>query len=1214
MVVFRYCILSLLFTNFVITAAQDFLGCGGFVKSDVEINFSLVEVKLYTKQGSLKYQTDCAPNNGYFLIPIYDKGDFILRVEPPAGWNFDPSNVELSIDGKTDKCSQGVDINFQFTGFSIVGRVISKGESEGPGGVTVTLQNKGIESTVQQVKTDIGGRYTFSPVLPGDYVVTASHLLWSFESATAKYTVTKGNGNLGDKLVVSGYDVTGEVKSEGEPIQGVAFLLFSKKITKQDIQGCDFNAVKGFQSADLNSLLCNVESDKNGKFVFPSLPSGDYWLVPFYKGEHITFDVVPDMLHFTVDFKSVKLEPIFQVEGFSVTGKVLDSIKGSPLMGVSIKLDGKPQTLSASDGTYRLDRITSGSYVVEAMKEHTLFDAMTVKITPNTPQLPDIIATSFNICGKVTIDNMPDNIPVAAQRQITMTTEGGQSKDAVTIATKSDGSYCFQVKPGNYVIQVVVSDVEVKAGIKLIPSQHTVTVINKPILDMHFTQFRASVMGQVNCLDTCGSLSMSLVSLDRDGDVRQIQISQATKQASFIIHNVLPGKYTATINREDWCWMEKTLTLEVIDSDIQGLQFIQSGYVIKCTTSHNVKLRYYHVGNHSNSGKFEMEKGYSQFCLSETGQYKIFPTSCHQFELEEYIYDTSSPDILAFTAVKHLVSGTIVTKDKAEDITITIQSSIETEPPTIIGPLKSVQQIAREEKLKQLGSQSQRKDSKNKEKVVVPKMEELRGPFTFEYTYLARSAERLLVTPLSENLLFYPGSLELAVQSDTCPTVIPTFEGHLGIFLVGLVEPSLSGVDITITPQHIDEYNTDIIQTHTDESGTYRVGPLHDHTEYSIDANKDGYILTPLEGKPGSFKAFKLGEIKIEVLDEGENPLPGVLLSLSGTSFRSNNLTQTNGTLQFSNLTPGQYFLRPMMKEYRFDPNSQMIDVIEGLTVKLQIRGYRVAFSCYGRITSLNGEAEPGIAIQALGLDDCSEVQEETISDQDGTFRMRGLQPQCTYELKVKIGDENSHVERAAPVARQIYVENQDISDIRIIVFRKFNQFEIGGNVITPVEHLPTLKVLLYSEDNLDAALHTLTLANNNFFLFPTLPIDGKKYLIKLESSLAKSSFDFTLPEVSFTTDGYHKHVTIKFEPKRRSLDQDIAQGSYIALPLIILAIFVAYNHTKVLPFIQQFSQSVKTYSTASSITTSSRTSVDRGALLTEDNVKPRKKVKPRKT
>ena len=30
-------------------------------------------MKLFTKQGITKSQTECAPNNGYFLIPLYDK-------------------------------------------------------------------------------------------------------------------------------------------------------------------------------------------------------------------------------------------------------------------------------------------------------------------------------------------------------------------------------------------------------------------------------------------------------------------------------------------------------------------------------------------------------------------------------------------------------------------------------------------------------------------------------------------------------------------------------------------------------------------------------------------------------------------------------------------------------------------------------------------------------------------------------------------------------------------------------------------------------------------------------------------------------------------------------------------------------------------------------------------------------------------------------------
>lgn len=34
----------------------------------------------FTKTGSLKDQTECAPNNGYYFLPLYDKGEYILKV------------------------------------------------------------------------------------------------------------------------------------------------------------------------------------------------------------------------------------------------------------------------------------------------------------------------------------------------------------------------------------------------------------------------------------------------------------------------------------------------------------------------------------------------------------------------------------------------------------------------------------------------------------------------------------------------------------------------------------------------------------------------------------------------------------------------------------------------------------------------------------------------------------------------------------------------------------------------------------------------------------------------------------------------------------------------------------------------------------------------------------------------------------------------------
>jgi hypothetical protein len=77
-----------------------------------------------TDKGVVKYTTDCAPNNGYYFIPLYDKGLYQLKIEPPKGWTFDPMFVDLNFDGKSDLCSQQNDINFAFKGFTVSGKVL----------------------------------------------------------------------------------------------------------------------------------------------------------------------------------------------------------------------------------------------------------------------------------------------------------------------------------------------------------------------------------------------------------------------------------------------------------------------------------------------------------------------------------------------------------------------------------------------------------------------------------------------------------------------------------------------------------------------------------------------------------------------------------------------------------------------------------------------------------------------------------------------------------------------------------------------------------------------------------------------------------------------------------------------------------------------------------------------------------------------------------
>lgn len=95
-------------------------------------------------------------------------------MQPPPGWSFEPTKVNLIVDGTSDLCSQGKDINFDFKGFGITGKVESFKSKIGPAGVHVQLKSHSGDD-VRTTITSTDGSFFFTPVIPGKYVVTTSH-------------------------------------------------------------------------------------------------------------------------------------------------------------------------------------------------------------------------------------------------------------------------------------------------------------------------------------------------------------------------------------------------------------------------------------------------------------------------------------------------------------------------------------------------------------------------------------------------------------------------------------------------------------------------------------------------------------------------------------------------------------------------------------------------------------------------------------------------------------------------------------------------------------------------------------------------------------------------------------------------------------------------------------------------------------------------------
>ncbi|XP_049779932.1 nodal modulator 3 [Schistocerca cancellata] len=1189
-------------------SGDEILGCGGFVKSDIDINFSDVEVKLYTKQGSLKDQTDCAPNNGYYFLPLYDKGEYVLKIHPPAGWTFEPEVVSLNVDGTTDACSKGQDINFIFKGFAISGKVVSAGARQGPKGVKVALSLEGQSAAPHLYETSTGddGSFQFTPVLPGQYIIKASHPKWKMVQDIVQVQVTKGNADVGDRsLVVAGYDVSGSVTSDDEPIKGVSFVLFHTEEGKPPpaVTDCNKSPLPGFRSS--STPLCHVTSDDHGTFLFPSIPPGKYRVVPHYEGPHsIKFDVRPIHVDFTVSHDSLKIKKPFQVKGFSVSGKLLLGPDGKGIEGATILLDGSIRSVTKSDGSYHLENMQAGTYKLQVVASDMQFQDTPVKITPNTPQLADIYPSAFKVCGSITPHHLTTGVAERGPRNILISKKGSESEKITLKLNHGSGEFCHFLAPGKYEASVEVTEEEKNRGLQFAPVVHSFEITDHPVLSgIVFSQLKVQLSGELLCLNPgndCGDIPVVLNTIPPDNDNTKIPVGiTVARDSHFTFSDVLPGKYQVSVDKEDWCWESVSHIVSVNTAQSRVPAFRHTGFSVTIISSHNTNVQYKLVSEKSGAGSVQnlsVERGVNKACVNLPGAYEFVPAGCHKYSPTVFLWNSAAASPIKLTAVAHTVGGSVKSKQKVNDLIISVFEVESEKLKARIGPLEP-----------QLLNN---------------------GQYEYKFQLHVVEGERLRFVPAASTLLFTPVKSTLSGPSD-CTDKGVEFYADKGHIIEGKIEPPLDGVKVSVFVEGSEEI---IASTDTSTDGKFKFGPLSDGLKYRVSAEKEGYVLSGPDAKT-TFKAHKLAEIVVEVIDKADGkPLQGVLLSLSGgESFRRNSQTDADGKRTFSSLSPSEYYLRPMMKEYRFEPSSKMITVVEGASIKVQLMGHQVAFSAYGTVTSLSGDSEEGIVVEAVGRDSCSQYQEESTSEANGKFRIRGLQPQCEYTVRVKQGPGvNQHIYRATPDGIPVKTTEGDIKDIRLIVFYPLTQMDVTANVQAPnVEHLRTLRAKLCREDAPESPIHVVKLDstpgrstkghNAAMIMFPPIPADGRNYFLQLESTLSRATHTYTTHAVHFRANSSFKHIKLTFQPEPKVVEQDIGHTSYMTLPLIIIVVLAYINRVKVVPVLNRLVQSLNTPASPQS-SGSGRTTIPQDhnaadAVMVEPilNVRSRK-IKPRKT
>eukprot|EP01133_Synstelium_polycarpum_P003812 gene3812-4399_t len=1125
-----------------VNAAEDdqVISCGGFVKVSKSLhknhlNYENIKINLLSASDNrVKESTDCAPN-GYYFLPIYERGSYLLEIEGPNGWSFIKKQIPLSIQSAND-CSD--DINFELGGFRVEGRVSSIGCDTGAvnpalDGIRVVLRTKSDDTIVQETRTTAGGSYHFNSVVPSnDYIVVAHHDKWSFATNSIPVSFTWDNLIVEDDITVSGFDLQGRIGYDGEPMKNVDFHLYSSY--NQPIVDCKPSA-SAQKTVENMKAVCTVQSGADGSFVFRNVPCGAYMVVPQYMGAETKYDIAPVHANIVMVSGGFEIKDAFKVMGFSVSGRVVNQQKAG-VANVNVIINGSPKTTTDKDGYYTLEQVAAGStYKIQAQKEHMTFESlMNFRMTPSLPSLPDIVVKTYALCGQVLVPTPPSNLKVNP-REISVQSDSTHKVEKKM--TDASGNYCFDVAPGTYTVSVSVSAQEKLKGLQFHSQSITTSIVNKPQLEIIFSQTRASVSGRVKLMkpitqgEVPSGLLVALQPTSRTGETVQATLSLSKSgDVAFKFRDLLPGTYRVSVSFDAWCWVnnlvEKTIDLTGTE-ERDDLEFVQSGFNYDVVSPHDQVSLVHQYGDAVKT--VQLRKGVNEMCLSEAGTHKFTVKSCFQFEKDSYTFatDANQRGKLSLKIEKFQLSGTVQ---------VPVGSSV------------TVQVFAKGDRAAPLA-------------VLTPVATQ--DATIVKYSYMASLGDDVEFVPTSSNsdLLFYPHSRAASINAERCPPSLDPIVSRPGLFIRGQVFPNIEGVEITPYLVNGDKSGESAV---SGSEGHYVIGPLYDDRQYTLKASKPGFHFKK-ESNSDNFKAIELGSLTVSIRDSASNsPVQGVLLSLSGEGYRSNVQSPVNGSIGFPMLFPGTYFVKSLLKEYSITPSSQTLEIIEGKETKVNLVAKRVAFSVFGNIRSLNNQPLAGATVQAIASGE--RVAEESSSDEAGNYRLRGLTPGQSYVIRVVGGHPG---ERAAPPSHTVALGQEDASSIDFVVVAvQPNTFELTGSVqVTGANtQLSKLRANLYNAR--DSSLHrSLELGFSTFFDFGAVPIGA--YVLRVEGD-ARANVVASPAEVQIKDSDLSavRHHTFKVESLRSASHSDhetVPYSGLIFFALVVAVVLYPYQMWNIL-------------------------------------------------
>jgi hypothetical protein len=197
----------------------------------------------------------------------------------------------------------------------------------------------------------------------------------------------------------------------------------------------------------------------------------------------------------------------------------------------------------------------------------------------------------------------------------------------------------------------------------------------------------------------------------------------------------------------------------------------------------------------------------------------------------------------------------------------------------------------------------------------------------------------------------------------------------------------------------------------------------------------------------------------------------------------------------------------------------------------------------------------------------CSNHQEESMTESNGQYRIRGLQTGCDYKIKLQ---KNSNVDRSLPSERKIHVETIDIQNVNFIAINPINICDVIVKIRSKTnDHYKTLKIQMYKKDLADSPVYSQRIENlmlpkskHNDDIMVYLPrINANDYQklfsIELTTTLSDKNYNYKLPTLQFVANTSSIYFEVDFNPILKQPETELNKNSLVALVLIFLVAFV---------------------------------------------------------